>query len=331
MRHCFLLLLFTITFKGFSIDIPSKIKQFPITKGLPYFTTQHKLDPKEALNRFSTDSISIFKTENLGLIYAGVWTKIKLTNATNESKTYYLEVAFPRFDSVKIYDINNQLKQICISGDGYNFSAKSFKHRNTVLSLSFAPNEEKELLLFAKKDGDMSLPLYLWDTVAHEEKTYNENLSFGLIFGLYLFAVIISIVLSISFKTKLHFFYTLYSSFMFLALLGNYGFSHQLLFPNNSFLNNEGFAIIAQITVISLLLFGSEFVGVSKIKFPKINFTIFKICIFPLILFTVLYIITLLIGSLEQIGYAMFKISLVLYIIGLGTLLTRTVIGIVKT
>ena len=310
----------------------AEFDKMALAQGQPYLVSKEFYSPQQALDQLNTDAVHYFETEadNLGLIYSGIWTKIKISNPTDSCGVFYLELAAPRFDSVHIFDIHQNLKKIYAAGDSYPFAAKGIKHRNAVCDLYFDKGETKELLMYVFKEGDTSFPLYLWSPLAHANFTSKENIKFGFIFGLLIMVFAISAITFVTYRTKRLLFYSCYIFLLFLAIMGNYGFSHQYLFPNSSFMNNEMYALIAHFTIVAMFVFAREFLGLSKGFRKRSNFIVHYVCILPLIFLGLVYLSFFWSEKLTVHNHILMKTSLLLFMVGFVTLIVDAVSQFLK-
>lgn len=325
---CFIFTFFSLVY-SFGLEIDTSLQKQALCIQTKYFISKAPLTIDSANAVLKDKSCKKFTSEspNLGLIYAGVWSKIELTNTTKSIKTYYLEVASPRFDTLKFY-IKEEDKYVLKHefGDAYDFSSKPVKHRNGVIELSFEPGESKEIILFASKEGDTYFPLYLWDKQGHADATYIENFRFGIIFGLLFLLFILSFILVLIYRKSHFIYYASYVFFMFFALMGNYGFSHQFLFQNNAFLNNQGYAILAQVVVVCFFLFVGDYLAMRSKSSKVRSFILYKICVYPVITITVFYACFFWESTVIEYGFVMMKTTLLLFMIGYITIFCEAII-----
>lgn len=184
------------------------------------------------------------------------WLTFTLKNCASQTQDLIIELANPQIDIFTIYEVSDQGKFIFRfeTGDRFPFAQRLLRHRHLLVPLKLETGESKTFLFkIDKRNSSVSIPLYLWDRVAHREKDYKQNLGFGLYLGFMALCVVYSLFTFFFLRTEIYWWYT-----WWIVLSGLFGFtalglSHQYLYPELADFNSK-FRVYLEITSIIAII-----------------------------------------------------------------------------
>lgn len=209
---------------------------------------------------------------NIGFTNKTYWVKFRINYVADQSKNYYLEMARPITNEVKLYHPdkhgNYELKE---SGDGINFNLRDVPHRKSVFQITLYPNVINTFYAKLSSDGEViNLPIKLWKQEAFRANDYREQFFLGIYFGVLFFVFIIYFFFFIALKEKSFVYYVIYVFCIALLQFSLEGFTFHFLFPNNIWLANKTLLFGACGALIFVMLYAKTFLNIKE-RLPKIK------------------------------------------------------------
>ncbi|AJR03152.1 hybrid sensor histidine kinase/response regulator [Siansivirga zeaxanthinifaciens] len=206
--------------------------------------------------------------ESVGFTSDYYWVRFKLENTSAESKIYYLNTARPVTDFATLYQITNNNIKSFKSGDEIRFEEKQVKHRSTIFKIILPPNSKNQFYLNLKSDGEtINIPLNIYNENEFWKYNYNQQLFFGLFYGILLLAGIIYLFFYKSLKEKTFLFYGFYVFSIASLQAALDGLIFQYIFPNGGYFNTKAVLITALFSNLFLLKYCEYFLKI-KVEFP---------------------------------------------------------------
>lgn len=215
------------------------------------------------------------ENDDLGFTKSNFWAKFQLQNNTSQTFEYYLETARPITDVVELYTIDKKTNQIIktFSGDNLPNSKRSFHDRKSVFKINLLPNTDLDFYLHLKSDGEViKIPLILRTTEKFIEVAANEQLFFGIFYGILIITSIIYIFFFFALKDNTFLFYSLYVLFIGLMQFSLDGYFYQLITPDGGWFSNHSVLIFALISCFLLGKYAEVF-----LKIKNYNLTIYNL------------------------------------------------------
>jgi len=186
---------------------------------------------------------------------------IRLTMAPNKDHPHwYLEVAHPLHDILTLYESGpNGPRRLATIGDRLPFNKRMIKTTNIVFEISLDPDREKTFWLSSKSESSMAFPLAIWDKNAYQNYLIQEYVVKGFYYGMIAVMGLYNLILFLSLRQLEHLKYVLYiwSSTCFQMALS--GIAFQFLWPDNTWLANEGIALLAGTLCVFMVKFTQSF------------------------------------------------------------------------
>lgn len=245
--------------------------------------------PVDAWRELSTLPRKTFSSSTIGFTTNVYWLGFILQNDSKEIQQRLVSVENPQIDFLtlyRVYTIDSLLME-AEGGDKVPFHARPFPNRNFLFSLTLKPGETASLLLrIDKHNSALNMPVFLWDSQDHAAKDYQNNLGFGLVFGMSLLCAIYALLVFIFLRTTIYLWYFLWIVFSFLYMFTALGFSFQYLYPDLSSMNSYFRVYLEVFGCIIFAKFAQQFLNIQQ-YFPAIHKWINYILLFLLLLIVV--------------------------------------------
>lgn len=263
---------------------------------------QKELDIHYVIANYKVLNSKKLQTENddLGFTQNHFWTKTELKNPTDLTLNYYLETARPITDLVELYLIDEVSGIITkkVSGDTMPYSQRSFDNRKSIFKIEIPPQSNLQLFLHLKSDGEViKIPVMLYSSERFIQMVSNEQLFFGIFYGILLIAAIIYFFFFFALNEKIFLYYSLYVLFVGLLQFALDGFFYKFVTPGAGWFSNHAVLFIA---IIAVFLSGKYSELYLKIKTnSKKIYVLFKVAYGSLffLLFCVIFIPSILLFS----------------------------------
>jgi signal transduction histidine kinase/CheY-like chemotaxis protein len=262
------------------------------------------------------------QTENddLGFSQHHFWLKTGLVNATNVEFHYYLETARPMTDVVELFVIDRLTGKTTkkISGDAKPFESRDFTSRKSIFELTLPPNSQFDLYLHLKSDGEvLKTPMLIYSTDSYVAKLANENLFFGIFYGMLLIVAIIYFFFFLALKEKIFLFYSLYVLFVGFLQFALDGFFYKLVVSDGSWFSKHAILLIAIVAVFLTGMYSQLYLKIKENS--KTIYMLFKVAYGLLIflLFSVFFLPSILLFSYVLVNVlTLVFLLLIVYSIG---------------
>ncbi|MBC7417303.1 MAG: hybrid sensor histidine kinase/response regulator, partial [Pedobacter sp.] len=192
---------------------------------------------------------------NLGFTSANYWVKFQLKNELETPVFYYLRIAEPTTEYVKLYLLDKTDNfSVQKSGNNLDFNERNIKYRRTLFEILLAPGETKTAFMSLKNDGRKNgLPLELISQKELLQTTYSNQLFFGFFYGILFIIVLTYLFFYFALKEASFLYYSLYVFFAGLCQFTLDGFYHQYIGNGHSWIDLN--------MVILSAIFGGFFFG----------------------------------------------------------------------
>ncbi|WP_297334883.1 hybrid sensor histidine kinase/response regulator [Algoriphagus sp.] len=215
------------------------------------------LELEEVLSRagdFNFEKLSA-PNENLGFTDHTYLVRFELKNEQNHPQKLFLESARPITDRADLAEIKNgQIISYQENGDMIPFWARAFEHRKLIFPIQLEARESKAFYLKLQSDGEViNLPLNLYDDTALVLATYQDQLIFGIFYGLLGLAAITYLFFFFGIKERSFILYAAYVVSVGLLHSSLDGYFFQYILKEPSWFADRSLLLFA---ALSALLFG---------------------------------------------------------------------------
>lgn len=229
---------------------------------------QRDLDIEFIKKHFASLNAKQLKTESddLGFTQNNFWAKLELQNTTESNLRYYLETARPITDLVELYIVDAASGQITklVSGDKMPYHERTFDNHKTIFKINIKSKSQLTLFLHLKSDGEVvKMPVLLYDADQFIETATDEQMFFGIFFGVLMITAIIYFFFFIGLRDSTFLYYTLYVVFVGLLQFALDGYFYKYITPSGGWFSNHAVLFIA---ILAVLLSGKYSEVFLKIK-----------------------------------------------------------------
>ena len=141
---------------------------------------------------------------NLGYIKGKAWAYLRVMNQLNKRKQWILKIAHARIDLVKIHVINEttgatQTKEVSRLEP---FHARVISHRFAHFPITLEPYQKYQVFLEISNESSTVLPLKLYTPIAYANATHDEQLFYGLYYGVIIVMALYNLALYFSLRDR---------------------------------------------------------------------------------------------------------------------------------
>ena len=192
---------------------------------------------------------------NLGISKSTFWARFKVKNL-DPSKKWILSYNFVSQDHIEFFQKKKNGWKRSLGGDRVDFSHREFKMRG----IHFEINPGEETLYFIKSKGfSTQMSLTISSSKSFAKENVEQNLAFGLFFGLALMMLIHNFFNYLRLRELSYLLYVYHVGFYILFAGILYGFGHLVTTQYLPWLNNEGHLLFSCLAPLFLNLFASDF------------------------------------------------------------------------
>ena len=270
------LMLFLMAFFGlFSEEDDRLISSFndpiPLIDYCRIIETPQKLTAQEASLLLKNKHTPLTpQTDSQGFSQNYFWISFDLKDYLDQ-EALIIELDNPHIDHVLLYQRKSKWDLVGYGGDkGRPFNNRSFLNRRYIFPISDLEAGSEFLLMVDKRDAAVSFPLRLWDKNSFEHHDAQQNIIFGVYFGMLLLLSFIAFALGVIMRQKFLWIYGIYAVAMIFYMFTALGFSFQFLYPNFGSFNNYMRPVLIVIIAILSTYFTRDYLNLDNSK-PKIS------------------------------------------------------------
>lgn len=224
---------------------------------------------------------------NLGFTDHHYWIRVTLNNASAETKILFLEAARPITDLADLYLLRSgQMVEVIRNGDTHPFIARKIAHRNLLYPISLPPDSSSLFYLHLKSDGEViNLPLTIHDSTSLVESTFQDQLVFGIFYGILILAGITYLFFYFGINEKSFLLYVAYVISIGLLHSSLDGYFYQYILQSPGWFADRSLLIFATLSAILLNRYNQVYIRVRSFsKGLHFAFNGINICLLTLLL-----------------------------------------------
>jgi signal transduction histidine kinase/CheY-like chemotaxis protein len=233
---------------------------------LDYFSdSSRRCDIACARQRFAQGPLehSHVAAPNLG-VTGSYWFRVDVQNRTAEQR-WIAEANVPFLDDVQLYVLRSDGSvSVERSGDGMPTAQRPVFDRNIALPLRLAPGERATLLLRVTNEGPVTLPLEIKSRAHFDAETGQENIAYGIYFGMLACVSLYNLMLFLIMRDRSHLLYVLYAASFAATMATTYGFSALYFWPDSAWWINRSVPVSVLVTGFLVLLFARAFLALPR-------------------------------------------------------------------
>lgn len=165
----------------------------------------------------------VFRSVNLGFDNRTYWYRLVIRNQTTppvEKERWVLSIPFPPLDTVDVYVATGDGElSVTRAGDQRPPLSDALTHRDYAVPLKLPPGETATIHMRVQIDGSHQLPLYLWSETAYDRKISDENVLFGMFYGVMLVMLLYNLIIYLVVRDRAYLYYIGFIFFLTSLLL----------------------------------------------------------------------------------------------------------------
>jgi signal transduction histidine kinase/CheY-like chemotaxis protein len=200
-----------------------------------------------------------------GFTSSAYWFRLDLRNLSSPAREWYLESRFPTLDKVDVYLVRSGgVIASYHGGDTLPFSARAIKHRNPMFKIPLAQGESVTVYVRAYTEGPLVMSLALHNLDSLLAKDHEEQLGFGLYYGILLAMLIYNLLIYFSIREVSYFHYVHYLAGVILYQFSINGLAFEYLWPNNPWWGNLAVLSMICFTCMGAAQFARSFLQLAQ-------------------------------------------------------------------
>jgi len=222
-----------------------------------------KLNPQQVQQLFKEEKFRILNKGNFnpGFTKSVYWLAIRASEKDSKQKLIIGNAHINRLHFYISTSSGTNLKYT--TGDYYPFKQRPIKYHLFTFPLEGKVGDI--YLLRVDKHGEsLQLEAHILSNELFFQKTMNENLITGLLWGIILLVLVFGCFLYITVREKLYLYYVLYIIIGSLWIMADKGYGYQYLWPDFPYFASRARPIFNSLATIMLLQFMQVFIGQSK-------------------------------------------------------------------
>jgi two-component system, sensor histidine kinase LadS len=227
-----------------------------------YAEEYNEQQPHEALELFRKGHFTQAKSARLSLGYTGqaIWVAVPFEVPQDNRQRVLLEIT-SLIDEIKFTYLTESglILNRYLTGRDFPVSTRPVLSQNFVFPTQADATGRGIILMRFKSQGSMLLPLRLLFESDFHAQSHQEQLIFGIYFGIMLVMVLYNLFLYASTRERSYAFYVFYILFFLLFQFSIWGFSHELLFPDLPRVAKYSLPVFLHLATIFQLLFATQF------------------------------------------------------------------------
>ena len=225
-----------------------------------------------ALNQFRLGDGTALDTAfpSLGFRRGQQWFLLPVDNQSGEPE-WILQASRPHLDYLDVYliDTDDQVIGHWQVGDRIAFDKRPIAHPHLVIPLEL-PEGQSTILLRARGDNAIEMPLSLSRTQAFQQQDSRRQLGNGLYYGAIAIMCLFNLLIFVSLRDRSFLLYVLYLGSLGLNLFAREGLAYQWLWPEAPWWNHHSLSVLNLLSVGFSVLFACSFLQLSRQK-PRLN------------------------------------------------------------
>ncbi|MBL8022078.1 MAG: adenylate cyclase [Leptospirales bacterium] len=194
---------------------------------------------------------------SFGFTRSTYWVRFKCENRSERDR-WFLQIAFPLIDRVELFEEGTLLTQ---TGMKLPFASRPVAHRTFVFPLK---PETTTYYLRIQNEDSMQIPLVLWSPDAFHAWDHNEQMVFGVYYGIVLVMAAYNLFLFISLREIGYFYYVIYITVFGLFLFAQYGYAYEYFWPTWTSIARKLNPVLAGALEASTLIFTRHFLNIRE-------------------------------------------------------------------
>lgn len=215
---------------------------------------------------------------NFGFTRSTYWVKIEFPRE-EELNGHVLEFEYPLLDNIELYQKSTHgYWEVQKGGDRIPFDKRQLAFSKITFMLEHDVNSTGIYYVKVSTEGSMNIQMQLWHISDFIKHSLNQQIIFGILFGMLLMLFIYAFLIGIIHKNKLYLYFSacILSSAMLLSILEGYTFQYFLADHPN--FGNISMPLVASLLSFSIAHFTRQFLNTKEVA-PILHKMLFVIIV----------------------------------------------------
>ncbi len=209
-------------------------------------------------------------TPNFGYTNSAYWITFDIKNTSNKTELWFLELAYGMIDFVDLYSIDtNGGFTETKTGQRLPFNTREIKNRYFVFDLNIPAGVSKTIYMRLQNDGNIAIPLTLYDFESFYEQDHLNQILFGIYYGLMIIMLLYNLMLFIFIRDRNYLYYSFFIGVWILNQFISNGYSYEYLWPNATWWETRSILSVSGLINISAWVFSLSFLSIRK-EMPRL-------------------------------------------------------------
>lgn len=224
------------------------------------------------------------KVLNFGFSQSAFWFYVAIKNQDHPATEWMLKSLYPIIDEVDAYLVYEDGRIVhARSGDAVLFHARGKAHYSINFQLPLRKAETVQVFLRAHTSGAVQMPVELLTEDAFTAKATDEQIVFGLYYGLLLAMLIYNALQFAALRDMNYLLYVTYILGYGMFQLSLNGLAFQYLWPESPWWNNRSVGFFIGIGMFGIVVFSKQFLQLKE-HLPKMDLVFRSLLIFFILL-----------------------------------------------
>ncbi|BCL74910.1 sensor domain-containing diguanylate cyclase [Jeongeupia sp. HS-3] len=166
---------------------------------------------------------------NFGYSHSAYWLKLTLRRDAAAPANWLLEIGYPSLDRILAYPPDKAAPLLL--GDRLPFAHRPMANRNFLIPFSLPPGES-EFYLRVTSEGNLTVPLRVWQPAAFQQHNQDEYAMLALYYGMLLALALYNLLLFFSLREPIYLVYVAFAASMAVGQLSLNGLGNQYPWPD---------------------------------------------------------------------------------------------------
>jgi signal transduction histidine kinase len=200
---------------------------------------------------------------NLGVTASAYWFRVNVKYIDEQNRIF--QIRYPLLDYVDFFLLQqDRLIKHIATGDSKPFNSREMKDKNFVISHHQDTSQVLTLLIKAKTQGSMVLPLSSVSIEGYAEQTSFESLTHGIYFGISIAMFLYNFMLFVYLKDRSYLYYCIFVFIILLSALAYTGQGFYRLWPEYETLNRYMTPVTSAAGFLAATVFFGSFLQLTR-------------------------------------------------------------------
>ncbi|MFZ5723450.1 MAG: 7TM diverse intracellular signaling domain-containing protein [Pseudomonadota bacterium] len=194
---------------------------------------------------------------NFGLT-GSYWFRLQVRNDTRQ-ESWVADTAVAYLDDIALYLQVDDTVTVTHTGDWTPVGARPLDSRNLALPMHLPAGAHATLFLRVTNEGPVTLPLFIESRHTFESEAADENLVYGVYFGILLGVALYNLMIFFIIRDRNNLLYVVYVAAFGITMATVYGFAAIHLWPDHPWWINRAVPVTVVVAAFFVILFARSF------------------------------------------------------------------------